>query len=103
MNRGNAMQAPDHDHIMFLTRWSTEIIMGLVTVLLVVVRFIGKHTKTENVPYATREEMRQCQKQLMDEFKDMRKDLTGKIDHSHDQMNIDISAAHKRIDDLYKR
>lgn len=96
------MQPPEHEQLMFLTRWSTEIIMGLVTVLLVVVRFIGRATKSDNVPYATREEMKACQNSLMAEFKDMRRDLTGKIDHSHDQINADLKGAHKRIDDLYK-
>lgn len=102
MTRGNVMQPPEHDHIMFLTRWSTEIIMGLITILLVVVRFIGKATKTENVPYATRKEMQECQLKLTTEIKEMRKEIVDKMDHAHDQIHVDISAAHKRIDKMYE-
>lgn len=97
-------QPPEHDHLKMLADWYGWIIFALVTIIIAIAKAVGKLSNTEIAPvYALRDDMVDCQKKLMEEFKGMRQDVNTKIDENHKELHNDLIRAHQRIDVLYRR
>ena len=86
----------DHQMFEFLARWSTEVITGLIAVLLILVKWIGK-----NKPYATHQDISESQDKLLNELKQFRAELMNQVQEHHKNISHDIDTAHKRIDEIY--
>ena len=75
------------DDVLFLSKWAQEIIFGLVSILLIILRFIGARMGGEKVKYATKEELTACSSNVAD-----------KIDKLGDKLDDYMTKVHERID-----
>lgn len=83
----NNMQAPDPDHALLLSKWAQEIIFGLIAILMILAKFIGKWLGGNKIDYATREELQACNEKV-----------SHKIDKLGDKIDKIATHLHERID-----
>ena len=90
------MQPPEHEHVLLVSKWSQEIIMGLIFILLTMSRFIGKRMGGKQVEYATVDQLAICSIDVSSKIDKLEENTSGNIKHLTKRIDALIESFPKR-------